>query len=637
MDCDEKYLKLLAARYPNKRLATSEIINLNAIARLPKGTEYFFSDIHGEYEAFLHLLRSASGIIREKISIIFEDSMLESEQLELANLVFYPKEVLDKQSTRDLAIMEWEKITIFRLVKLCKELSSKYTRSKVRKKLPPDYAYALEELLNVDNSDPDKIIYYNEIIYSIIEANAGKDFILALCILVQRLAVDKLHIIGDIFDRGPRADIIMNELLDFPDVDIQWGNHDISWMGAACGNLACIANVVRIAVKYNNFDLLEDGYGINLRPLSTFAALEYEKDPCTYFMPKQLDKNKYDNVDMPLAAKMHKAMTIMQFKIEGQIMKEHPEYNMGHCVSLEHVDFEKGEVRVDGKVYPIRDGMFPTIDTKNPLQLTAGEKDLLNALATSFQHSELLHRHIRFLYAKGSMYTCCNSNLLYHACIPMEENGEFTNVMLEGKAYAGKALLDYINKKVKDAYFLPKNHSEKKSAVDFMWYLWCGENSPLFGKSKMATFESYFIEEKEAKKEYYNPYFYLSQNVEICDKILKEFHLDIQHSHIINGHVPVRIKDGESPVRAEGKLYVIDGGIAKSYQSTTGIAGYTMIYNSHHIALAEHHAKLDEPTIKITEVMPKRVMVADTDIGKQIAENIKDLKMLVEAYEDGRI
>ena len=644
---DKKYLKLLAEKYPSAAAAKSEIINLTAIMSLPKGTEYFFSDIHGEYEAFLNLLRSASGTIMDKIRIYFSDSMTAEEQENFAHLIYFPEETLKLYQAQGLD-NEKQKILIFRLIRLCKELSSKYTRSKVRKKLPADYGYAIEELLNVDTDEMDKKRYYDEIINSIIDSTSGSDFITHLCILAQRLAVDKLHIIGDIFDRGPRADIIMNELMNFPDVDIQWGNHDISWMGAACGNLALVANVVRIAVSYNNFDVLEDGYGINMRPLSMFASRVYKNDECKGFTPKLLDENVYDNVDIQLAAKMHKAIAIIQFKLEGQIIERHPEYKMDDRNVLKKINYEKKIVTIEGVEYPLKDTTFPTIDPKKPLELTEGEQELLYTLVTSFRHSELFNRHVEFLYNKGSMYTCCNSNLLYHGCIPMNQDGTFTEITLDGKHYyKGKALLDYMNQIVKDAYY-----TKDRNAVDFMWYLWCGRNSSVYGKSKMSAFEGYFIEGTDARKEIYNPYYKLSNDEKICDMIFCEFGLNPDTSHIINGHVPVKLKDGESPVKANGKLYVIDGGISKAYRTKTGIAGYTLIFNSHHIALAEPTiASKDRvlagqnsyinykvsPVMKITERMKERVRVADTDTGAMLRERIKDLKMLVKAYEDGQV
>ena len=627
---DLDYLKLLAKEYPTVRLACSEIINLRAIMGLPKGTEYFFSDLHGEYEAFLHLLKSSSGIIREKIRQTFGYIIPEEEQMDLANLIYYPDRAMNKMTLAGKNTEDWQKVTIYRLVRICKEVSSKYTRSKVRKKMPLEFTYAIDELLHVDDNDENKKVYYSEIIQTILDVEIADKFIIALCELIQNLTIDNLHIIGDIFDRGPRADIIMNALMRFHDVDIQWGNHDISWMGAATGNLASICVVLRIAISYNSFDVLEDGYGINLRPLSMFAANVYRDDPCLRFQPKILDENIYDAVDPGLAAKMHKALAVMQFKMEGQIIKRHPDY---------HVNFEKGTVSIGGKEYPMLDMNFPTVDPKDPLRLTAEEEELLNTLALSFKHSELLHRHIKFLYSHGALYKCCNSNLLYHGCIPMKKDGSFEEMVIDGVSYSGKALMDFIDQRIQKAYFLPETDPEKAKCRDFMWYLWCGAKSPVFGKDRMTTFEHYFVEDKATHKENMNPYYRLSQEEEYCDKILKEFGLPTKGSHIINGHVPVKIKDGETPVKAGGKLYVIDGGLSKAYQSKTGIAGYTLIYNSHHLALAEHKSfdptKENTPKVSIVEKMKRRVMVADTDMGVILAAQIEDLKELVHAYREG--
>ncbi|HIQ73868.1 MAG TPA: fructose-1,6-bisphosphatase [Candidatus Cottocaccamicrobium excrementipullorum] len=636
---DIDYLKLLSREYPTVRSACSEIINLRAIMGLPKGTEYFFSDLHGEYEAFIHLLKSSSGIIREKIRETFGYVIPEESQMEIANLIYYPERVLNKMTLEGHNTEDWQKVTIYRLVRICKEVSSKYSRSKVRKKMPQEFAYAIDELLHVDYNDENKKIYYSEIIQTILDVQIADQFIIALCELIQNLTIDNLHIIGDIFDRGPRADIIMNALMQFHDVDIQWGNHDISWMGAATGNLACICVVLRIAISYNSFDVLEDGYGINLRPLSMFAANVYRDDPCERFQPKILDENIYDAVDPGLAAKMHKAIAVIQFKVQEQIIKRHSDYQMQDRLLLENVDFSKGTVKIDGKEYAMLDMNFPTIDPKNPLALTREEEELLHNLALSFKHSELLHRHIKFLYSHGSMYKCYNSNLLYHGCIPMKADGSFEEMVIDGKAYSGKALLDYIDQRVQKAYFLPEDDPEKEKCRDFMWYLWCGAKSPVFGKDKMTTFENYFVAEKETHKEKMNPYYSLSQQVEYCDKILTEFGLPTQGSHIINGHVPVKIKDGETPVKADGKLYVIDGGLSKAYQSKTGIAGYTLIYNSHHLALAEHKPfdpdKENTPRVSIVENMPRRIMVGDTDKGAELSSRIEDLRELVNAYREG--
>lgn len=638
---DLAYLKLLAKEYPSLKAASSEIINLIAICGLPKGTEYFFSDLHGEYEAFIYLLRSASGIIREKIRATYGYIIPEEEQVELANLIYYPDRNLNKIIQEGRGTEDWQRITVNRLVQICKEVSSKYTRPKVRKKMPREFGYVIDELLHVDYNDENKRVYYEEIIRSIIDTGIADKFIVALCELIQNLAIDSLHIIGDIFDRGPRADIIMNELMHFHDVDIQWGNHDISWMGAATGNPACVCNVLRIAISYNSFDVLEDGYGINLRPLSMFASKVYRDDPCSQFTPKILDENIYDAVDPGLAAKMHKAIAVIQFKVEGQIIKRHPGYKMDDRILLEAVDYNRGVVTIEGTEYPMLDTMFPTIDPKYPLRLTKEEDELLHTLIMSFRHSGLLHKHIRFLYTNGALYKCHNGNLLYHGCIPMRPDGSFEGMICNGEELTGRALMDYIGEQIHKAYFLSEDDPDKNSARDFMWYLWCGAKSPVFGKDKMTTFEHYFVADKTTHRERLNPYYKLSQQEEVCDRILQEFGLSGGGSHIINGHVPVKIKDGEMPVKANGKLFVIDGGLSKAYQKYTGIAGYTLIYNSHHLALAEHKPFNPEqentPRVAIVEKMKNRIMVSDTDKGKELMAQIEDLKELSAAYRRGDI
>lgn len=638
---DLAYLKLLAKEYPSLKAASSEIINLIAICGLPKGTEYFFSDLHGEYEAFIYLLRSASGIIREKIRATYGYIIPEEEQMELANLIYYPDRNLNKIIQQGRGTEDWQRITVNRLVQICKEVSSKYTRSKVRKKMPREFGYVIDELLHVDYNDENKRVYYEEIIRSIIDTGIADKFIVALCELIQNLAIDSLHIIGDIFDRGPRADIIMNELMHFHDVDIQWGNHDISWMGAATGNPACVCNVLRIAISYNSFDVLEDGYGINLRPLSMFASKVYRDDPCSQFTPKILDENIYDAVDPGLAAKMHKAIAVIQFKVEGQIIKRHPGYKMDDRILLEAVDYSRGVVTIEGTEYPMLDTMFPTIDPKHPLRLTKEEDELLHTLIMSFRHSGLLHKHIRFLYTNGALYQCHNGNLLYHGCIPMRPDGSFEGMICNGEELTGRALMDYIGEQIHKAYFLSEDDPEKNGARDFMWYLWCGAKSPVFGKDKMTTFEHYFVADKATHRERLNPYYKLSQQEDVCDRILQEFGLYGEGSHIINGHVPVKIKDGEMPVKANGKLFVIDGGLSKAYQKYTGIAGYTLIYNSHHLALAEHKPFNPEqentPRVAIVEKMKNSIMVSDTDKGKELMAQIEDLKELSAAYRRGDI
>lgn len=644
---DVKYLELLAKDFPNIGAVANEIMNLNAIRRLPKGTEYFFSDLHGEHEAFIHMLRSASGNIRTKIDDRFESSLTMEERQKLATLIYYPELALANVKYQGKELDEWRKVTIYRLVEVCKEVSKKYTRSKVRKKIPKDYAYVIDELLHSNYEDFDKKKYYNQFIYSIIEVGISDKFMVAICELIQKLCVDQLHIVGDIFDRGPRADLIISELMTYKDVDIQYGNHDIAWMGAACGNLALIANIIRAAVSYNAFDLLEDGYGINLRALSVFAEKIYGDDPCTYFMPKVLDQNKTDLVEEALAAKMHKAIAIIMFKLEGQLIKKHPEYNMDDRVLIEAVDYKTGKVEVEGKTYELRDKNFPTVDTKDPLKLSLEEQELIKTIAGSIKNSKTFHQQIKFIYSKGSTYKCVNSNLLFHGCVPMNEKGEFTSLVIDKKAYKGKALFDKIDDKIKDAYFLPKNSKEKQDCCDFMWYLWCGALSPMFGKHKIATFENYFIGKEETRKERMNPYYKISrESQDVCNNILEEFGLEPEESHIITGHVPVKNRDGENPIKAGGKLFVIDGGIAKAYQQKTGIAGYTMIFNSRHIALAEHkpfkkdlNSILHEntPEVKIAEVKDKRMLVANTDIGADLQAQINDLEELLLAYREGTV
>mgnify|MGYP002091548722 FL=1 len=636
---DLAYLKLLSREYPNIRAAASDIINLQAICGLPKGTEYFFSDLHGEHEAFIYLLRSSSGIIREKIRETFGHIISEEDEVRLANLIYYPEKMINQIKQANEYTEDWQKTAVYRLVQICREVSSKYTRSKVRKKMPREFSGVIDELLYVDNTDDNKTEYYSELINTLIDVRVADSFIVVICSLIRSLTIDNLHILGDIFDRGPRPDIILEELMHFHDVDIQWGNHDISWMGAATGNRACICNVLRMALGYNGFDVLEDGYGINLRPLSMFAERVYRDDPCTCFLPQILDKNIYDAVDPKLAAKMHKAIAVLQYKEEGQIIKRHPEYGMEERILLSAIRYDRGTVTIDGKEYPMHDMNFPTVDPADPLRLTDEEEELLHTLELSFRHNARLHEHVRFLYSNGSMYKCCNSNLLYHGCIPMTENREFDGLMVGGKMYRGKELMDFIDTQVKNAYFLPEDAPEKEACRDFMWYLWNGAKSPVFGKDKNRSFEHYFIEDPEVMRETMNPYYQLSEEEETCDMILKEFGLPTKGSHIINGHMPVKIKSGETPIRAGGKLFIIDGGLSKAYQERTGIAGYTLIFNSHHLALAEHKPFDPErertPKVYIVEKMQKRITVADTDEGKELAGRIEDLKELLKAYRSG--
>lgn len=637
---ENKYLRLLARDYPTVDSVASEMVNLSAIKSLPKGTEYFFSDLHGEYESFLHMLRSASGMIRKKIDIVFAKTVESSEREKLATLIYYPEKEIKRLTSKNLITDEWRRLTIYRLILVCEAVSAKYTRSRIRKRVPPDLVYILDELLNVTD-DINKDFYYDEIINTIIDTQIAESFIESLCNLIQSLAIDKLHIIGDIFDRGPRADIIMDELMKREDVDIQWGNHDISWMGAASGNAALAANVIRISMRYNSFDLLEDGYGLNLRALAVFAADVYKDDDCKLFYPNILDDNIYDPVDVKLAAKMHKAITIIQLKLEGQLINAHPEWNMDSRNIFSRVDFENGVVEENGKIHKLKDMNFPTVDKSDPLKLSEGEEELIKVLVNSFRHSEKLHKHMKFLFSHGSMYKICNQNLMFHGCIPFNDDGSYATVNIAGKEYCGKELLDTIDLMVDKAYFGRHNRNECYER-DFMWYLWCGSVSPLYGKDKMAFFERIFLEDDELHKEHYNPYYTLYESPDICSTILNTFGIDEKKGHIINGHVPVKIKDGESPVKADGKLFVIDGGISKAYQSSTGIAGYTLIYDSHSLSLAEHKPFVSgqsehTPEVHIVEKMESRVNVADTDRGKEISEKISDLRELLEAYRNGII
>ena len=556
----KRHLKILSKQYTNIEQVAEEIINLQAILNLPKGTELFLSDIHGEYGSFSHILNNGSGIIRNKIEDIFNNQITERERRQLATLIYYPEEKLAiiKKEVED--IQEWYSINLYRLIEVAREVSSKYTRSKVRKAMPKGFDYIIDELLHLQGCGPDKETYYKQIISSIIELDRADEFIVAISNLIKRMAIDHLHVIGDIFDRGPNAKLVMDTLMDFHSLDIELGNHDILWMGAACGNKACIANVIRICSRYDNIDTLEDGYGINIRPLSTFALETYKDDNCEKFVPKVFDYNKYIRSDEISIAKIHKAISIIQFKLEGQIIKEHPEYKMDGRLLLDKIDYEKGTIQIDNKIYNLNDTNFPTVDYKNPYKLTKEEEEIINRLQESFRNSETLNKHISFLYSKASMYNCFNSNLLFHGCVPMEADGEFSKIEVLGESISGKKYFDCIEKIANEAYFGKENN---KDAVDFMWYLWCGPKSPLFGKAKAATFERYFVEEKETHKEEKNPYFTLIENEEICDKVLKEFGLETKKSHIINGHVPVKEKDGESPIKANGKLLVIDRRICK--------------------------------------------------------------------------
>ena len=640
MKRDLDYLRLLAKSFPSANKTAAEVINLRAICALPKGTEYFFSDLHGESEAFIFLLRSASGVIRAKIAELFTE-LSNDEQLRLANLVYYPRESFQEKGNDRLKDMNLQKAVLHYLSVLCLKVASKYTRSKVRKKLPKEFAYAIEELLYPCEEDTN--LYHKEILEGIVEVGRGKEFIIALCELIQNLSIDCLHIIGDIYDRGARPDRIMEELLSFHDVDIQWGNHDVDWMGASSGNPACIANVLRIATSYNNFDMLEDGYGINIRPLSMLAQEIYGEDPCTFFYPHLWDENVADSVEPALAAKMCKMISVMQWKEEGQLIRRHPEYGLSHRMLLHKIHPEKAEVEVEGIVYPMRDCSFPTMDWKDPYQLSEKEQELMDTLIYSFTHSKVLKRHMDFFFSHGGMYKVVNHNILFHGCIPMTEGGDFLSITTRDGEVAGKRLLDYCEQKCREAYFMNAelDPNGKRYATDFFWYLWCGPKSPLFGKDKMSSFEHCFIANPESHKERYNAYYRWVEKETYVDRIIEEFHEIPALSHIVNGHVPVKSKNGESPVKANGKVFVIDGGISKAYHSKTGIAGYTLIYDSKHLSLAEHRnfhkGEENTPCISVVERMKNRIRIGETDKGIELKEQMEDLLALLEAYQNGEI
>lgn len=643
---DLKYLELLADKFPNVLAAAAEYINLKAILALPKGTEYFLSDLHGEHEAFIHMIRSASGTIRTKIEENYGGILSEDDRDGLASLIYNPQAEMTRQKESNSDFNQWCVTIIYRLVTICKSVSTKYTRSRVRGRLPKYLDYAMDELLHADDEE-NRAHYYSQIINTVVDSGFGETFIEEMADSISRLAVDQLHIIGDIFDRGAHPDTIMDYLMDFHDVDFQWGNHDIVWMGAAAGNWACIANIIRMNVSYNNFDMLEVGYGINLRRLTTFASEVYGDDPCKKFWPHILDRNKYDPVDDQLAAQMHKAIAIIQFKCEGQLIKAHPEFGLGKRLLFDKIDFDRGTVEIEGKTWDLSDTNFPTINKNDPYALSEGEISVMHALAASIMNSEKLQKHIHFLFSHGALYKKINGNLLYHGCIPMDEDGEFIKVPIYGKTVGGRALMDHLDEQIRASFFSPETVKEYGEPGDLMWYLWLAGDSPLFGKEKMTTFERLFIDDKASHKEPVRPYYRLIKERGPCEKILREFALDPSHSKILNGHVPVKIKEGESPVKGGGLLYVIDGGISKAYQKQTGIAGYTFIFNSRFMALAEHRPYsplqpdgtqvFTTPDVRIVETLPTRMMNIDTDQGIDIIRRAEDMKALVEAYRRGVI
>ena len=643
-----RYLELLSHSFPTIAEASTEIINLQAILNLPKGTEHFLADIHGEHEAFQHILKNASGNIKRKVNELFGNTLRESEKKDLCTLIYYPGEKLELVKLEEKDLKDWYHITLHRLVAVCKEVSSKYTRSKVRKSLPKDFSYIIQELLHERTEDADKTAYINVIIDTIITTGRADDFIVALANVIQRLIIDQLHLLGDIYDRGPGAHIIMDTLVNYHRWDIQWGNHDMLWMGACAGNKACICNVIRLSLRYANLITLEEGYGINLVPLATFAMETYGDDPCLEFIPKLSGGAKdIDEKTHRLAAMMHKAIAIIQFKEEASIIERHPEWNMNDRALFNNIDYKKGEITIDGVAYPLKSNMFPTIDTKHPNKLTEEEELLMSKLVHSFLISEKLQKHIRLLLQHGSMYAVYNNNLLFHASLPLNDDGSLKEVeVLPGQYYKGKELMETIEMLVRTAFQADADIEEKTNAIDYFLYLWCGPNSPLFDKSKMATFERYFIEDKKTHKEEKGNYFKLRESEEIIDQILTEFDVEGENAHIINGHVPVHVANGENPIKANGKLMVIDGGFSQAYHKETGIAGYTLVYHSRSFALVQHEPfssaqdaierGLDiKSTTQIVETISNRILVADTDKGKELNKQIADLKELLYAYSHG--
>ena len=643
-----RYLTLLAEKYPSIQAASNEIINLSAQLQLLKGTEHFLSDVHGEHEAFQHVIRNGAGSIWRKIEEMFADTLTKREQRNLATLIYYPEEKapLMLQSVPDPA--EWSRLTLVRLIKLCKLLTSKYRRETVRQFLPPHVAPLIEELLDEQAKVENKADYYQSLLETIINTGRAQYYIIHLAELIQRLAITRLHVIGDIYDRGPGAHRILDALMDYHQVDIQWGNHDILWMGAAAGSDACIANVVRTCLRYGNMETLENGYGVSLLPLASFAIETYADDPCDLFTPKVPQDGEFSQQEIRLMAQMQKAMAIIQFKLESQLIKRRPHYKMDDRLLLDKTDFAAGTVSIDGAAYPLLDRHFPTVDPLQPDALTAAEQSVVDKLRHSFVHSRKLQQHTRFLFANGSIYLIHDGNLLYHGCIAMNDDGAFRSFNVDGKAYAGKAFLDRVDRLARQGYFSTDNPAQKQYGMDAMWFLWCAPESPLFGKEKMATFERYFLADPGTHKEKRNAYYALRDTVETAEKILREFGLDSKTGHIINGHVPVKVVKGERPVKANGRLIVIDGGFSRAYQKETGIAGYTLISNSRGWLLAAHQPfesrqraicdeiDMDSET-EIIESHPERMHVRHTDEGKAIQRDIDQLKALLEAYREGSI
>lgn len=650
MKRDIRYLNLLSKRFPTVQAACTEIINLEAIMNLPKGTEHFITDLHGENDAFEHVLRNASGVIKQKVEDLFADNLMESARRDLCTLIYYPTAMLKIVKQREKDLDGWYKVVLIRLVKVLAEASSKYTRSKVRKALPQEYSYIIEELLHESKSiDANKHNYIMAIVETIVSTGRADHFITAICTVIQNLVIDCLHVIGDIYDRGPGAHLIMDRLCNYHNVDIQWGNHDLVWMGAAAGSKSCVANVLRMCFRYANLTTLEDGYGINILPLATFAMKVYGNDPCTVFKPKINEYEVIDESQAKLISQMHKAITVIQWKLEAGVVDRRKEWGMEGRKLLHMIDFKKGTVEIDGIEYKLKDSSFPTINPAKPYELTNEEKDVIIKLTHSFTVSERLEKHMKCLLSRGSLYLVRNNNLLLHGAVPLNEDGSFREMDIQGKRYSGKALCDRMDQIVRSAFLVQDKPAVQKYGQDFLWYLWCGPVSPAFDKAKMATFERYLIEEKEPQKEPKGAYFTLKNKKEICEKILREFGVEnYEHGHIINGHIPVKAGQGESPIKAEGKLLVIDGGFSKAYQKETGIGGYTLTFNSYGLKLVQHEPFTTKQNAiekgvdiismtRVVENAEKRLLVRDTDMGKELAMQIDDLRQLVDAYRRGAI
>lgn len=644
---DRRVLELLSQTFPTVSAASTEIINLEAILNLPKGTEHFIADIHGEHEAFDHIVRNASGNIRRKVNEIYATSMREEDIRQLCTLVYYPERKLEELKESEEDMDDFYNVTLHRLVRVCRSVSSKYTRSKVRKALPREFAYIIEELLHEEHDDRDKQKYYSRIIETIISTGQADAFIIAISHVIQKLSIDWLHILGDVYDRGPGAHIIMDRLMTYERFDMQWGNHDALWLGAAAGNTCCIANVLRIALRYGNMATLEDGYGINLVPLATFAMDAYADDPCSVFMPKIAANEEVDEKTRSIWAKMHKAIAIIQFKLEGALIDKRPQWGMAERKLLNKVDYTKGTVEIEGVTYPLTDTLFPTIDPDDPYRLTDEEASLVTRLRHSFLVSDKLRRHVDLMLSHGCLYTIINSNLLFHASVPMNFDGTLKEVEIrDGRRYKGRELLHRIGMTMRAAFNDDTPADDKDFAIDYFWYLWCGPDSPLFDKTKMTTFERYFIADTSTHKEDKGAYYTLRDKPEVCNMILDAFGVEGEHRHIINGHVPVRVGKGECPVRADGLLLVIDGGFAKAYHNTTGIAGYTLVYHSRGLQLVQHEpfTSTEEAistsadikgTTQIVELSNHRQRVRDTDKGRELQGQIEELTRLLYAYRHG--